>query len=266
MMDGEIITERGICLSASIISNLSRTQNFPLPALPVFFSVAMTGLSASTTYHMRGYATNSSGAGYSDDISFTTPAAGTFPGIGVGDGTILYHGYFYVASEMPDANGNIHILKVNAADFSDYIDYIDFDVTIGGRSILAAGGYLWTVEEQGGTGSKLYRRSLTTLVSDANYTPMDSNPTGFKFISAMVSDGTYIYCFGQMSLGSYFAKVKISDGAITTHTAYGSGYSSLGWVHAAVIDTTPEVLYIAVVFKMMAPGQFLKSKYPTWQL
>jgi hypothetical protein len=36
------------------------------------FTVSLTGLTASTTYHIRGYATNSAGTGYGSDLTFTT--------------------------------------------------------------------------------------------------------------------------------------------------------------------------------------------------
>jgi photosystem II stability/assembly factor-like uncharacterized protein/pectate lyase len=41
------------------------------------FTAAITGLSPSTTYHLRAYATNAAGTSYGDDVSFTTEAADT---------------------------------------------------------------------------------------------------------------------------------------------------------------------------------------------
>jgi uncharacterized protein (TIGR03790 family) len=39
------------------------------------YSLSITGLTCSTTYHYRAYATNSSGTGYGDDATFTTTSA-----------------------------------------------------------------------------------------------------------------------------------------------------------------------------------------------
>ena len=43
------------------------------------FTHSRTGLTASTTYYYRGYATNTTGTGYSSDGTFTTPATETIP-------------------------------------------------------------------------------------------------------------------------------------------------------------------------------------------
>ena len=49
------------------------------------FTAAITGISASTTYHVRAYATNSKGTSYGDDVTFTT-AASTVIHVNVEDG------------------------------------------------------------------------------------------------------------------------------------------------------------------------------------
>ena len=107
----------------------------------------------------------------------------------------FFNGYFHVMSQEVASDGKIHLLKINALDFSDYLDYADLAETFGGRSICVAGGYLWTAEEHGGDGEKLYRRSLTTLVADWSSTPLGA---GVPPIDSIVTDGTYIYCFGVL--------------------------------------------------------------------
>jgi len=55
------------------------------------FNTAITGLAASTPYHVRAYATNAAGTSYGSDVSFTTSAADTTapaaPTITVGAGS-----------------------------------------------------------------------------------------------------------------------------------------------------------------------------------
>lgn len=70
---GATVTARGVCwnstgyptLSNSKVSSGSGTGSF---------SATMTGLTASTLYHVRAYATNSKGTQYGNDVTFTTDA------------------------------------------------------------------------------------------------------------------------------------------------------------------------------------------------
>ena len=69
---GLSVTARGVCWSTSINPTIipgSYTTNGS--GIGVFTS-SLTGLSASTLYHVRAYATNSSGTYYGDDLTFTT--------------------------------------------------------------------------------------------------------------------------------------------------------------------------------------------------
>ncbi len=70
---GVTITARGVCWSTSpgpINSNNYTTDG----SGPGTFTSNITGLSASTTYYLRAYATNSEGTAYGEQISFTTPS------------------------------------------------------------------------------------------------------------------------------------------------------------------------------------------------
>lgn len=71
---GATITERGICWSTS--SDPTTSDNTATATGTTgSYTADMTGLSASTTYHVRAYAINSVGTSYGDDESFTTDAA-----------------------------------------------------------------------------------------------------------------------------------------------------------------------------------------------
>ena len=68
---GMAVTARGVCISTSLnptITNSHTTDG----AGTGLFETNLSGLSPNTMYHVRAYATNSLGAVYGDDLSFTT--------------------------------------------------------------------------------------------------------------------------------------------------------------------------------------------------
>jgi hypothetical protein len=70
---GAPVTARGVCWSISAnptIANSKTTNGIGTGA----FTSLITGLSATTTYYLRAYATNSEGTGYGNELSFTTPS------------------------------------------------------------------------------------------------------------------------------------------------------------------------------------------------
>ena len=73
---GATVTGRGICRSTSAKPTVS---DHPIPSGSGTgsFSSSITSLTPGTTYYVRAYATNSSGIGYGDDLSFTTSYSST---------------------------------------------------------------------------------------------------------------------------------------------------------------------------------------------
>jgi fibronectin-binding autotransporter adhesin len=70
---GASVTARGVVWSTS--SNPTTGANLGITSDGTgtgSFSSSLTGLSTSTTYHIRAYATNSAGTSYGSDVSFTT--------------------------------------------------------------------------------------------------------------------------------------------------------------------------------------------------
>jgi PKD repeat protein len=68
---GSAITARGICWSTS--ANPTTAGNHTTePGTTGIFTSNMTGLTSSTTYHVRAYATNSIGTAYGNEVVFTT--------------------------------------------------------------------------------------------------------------------------------------------------------------------------------------------------
>ena len=116
---GKAITARGACYGK--IENPDRdngtcvasTTNIGLDT----FTTSLTGLSSSTLYHARAYATNSVGTNYSQDVKFATsaPVPGETPttALSVKINTIVSSGTVAVASSTvtPDSNGAVIIAK-----------------------------------------------------------------------------------------------------------------------------------------------------------
>lgn len=71
---GNTITERGVCWSASPGPTTSLSSKTSDGTGPGTFISNVTGLSPSTTYYLRSYATNSLGTSYGQEINFTTPS------------------------------------------------------------------------------------------------------------------------------------------------------------------------------------------------
>ncbi len=68
---GAPVTARGVCWSTTANPTIANSSTNNGTGLGLFTS-ALTGLTPSTTYHVRAYATNSSGTGYGGDSVFTT--------------------------------------------------------------------------------------------------------------------------------------------------------------------------------------------------
>ena len=69
---GASVTARGVCWSTShnpTISDSHATNGTGTG----YFTSSITGLTASTTYYVRAYATNMMGTAYGEEVSFTTP-------------------------------------------------------------------------------------------------------------------------------------------------------------------------------------------------
>ncbi|HLP74966.1 MAG TPA: hypothetical protein VK155_18830, partial [Bacteroidales bacterium] len=81
---GASVTARGVCYGTSAspdITGLKTTDGTGTGS----FTSNLAGLTGSTTYHVRAYATNSAGTAYGNDIQFTTNAAAVVPTVSTAD-------------------------------------------------------------------------------------------------------------------------------------------------------------------------------------
>lgn len=70
---GSAVTARGVCYGTSSMPTISNSITSNGAGTGAFVS-ALSGLTESTTYYVRAYATNANGTGYGPEISFTTTA------------------------------------------------------------------------------------------------------------------------------------------------------------------------------------------------
>ncbi|MCK5776753.1 MAG: S8 family serine peptidase [Bacteroidales bacterium] len=77
--NGSSITERGFVYSTSINPDINDTKVVVGSGLGTF-NTTISSLTSNTTYHVRAYATNTTGTGYGDDKDFTTTSTTTWDG------------------------------------------------------------------------------------------------------------------------------------------------------------------------------------------
>ena len=89
---GSSITASGVCWGTATNPTLSNSFTSDGSSRGSFTS-SISGLTASTTYYVRAYATNSVGTAYGSEVSFTTAAGG---GIIINPGSgLAFNGYTY---------------------------------------------------------------------------------------------------------------------------------------------------------------------------
>jgi endonuclease I len=98
---GATVTARGVCWSTTTNPTTSNSKTTDGTGTGTFTS-SITGLSASTTYHVRAYAVNSVGTAYGSDLSFTTTGSGSNTGTVTVSVTSLYDFRNVYANMMSD--------------------------------------------------------------------------------------------------------------------------------------------------------------------
>ena len=106
---GATVTERGICY-ATTANPTTANSKIVVGSGTGTYTATMSGLTPSTTYYVRAFATNANGTGYGAQESFTTLTGGSVVTIGTGTSTqgyplSCYYGYersasLYTATEL----------------------------------------------------------------------------------------------------------------------------------------------------------------------
>jgi hypothetical protein len=154
------VTARGVCWSTTANPTTSSSKTTDGTGTGAFTS-AITGLTASTAYYARAYATNSAGTAYGTQITFTTSGGG-------GDPPILY-----TKNAWPSC--------VNGSPCNP--QYATFarsggNVTSAGSSTVTARGVCWSTtanpttrgsKTTDGTGAGEFTSAITGLTASTTY-------------------------------------------------------------------------------------------------
>ena len=155
---GASVTVRGVCWSTTANPTIALATKTTDGSGIGTFTSAITGLTASTLYHVRAYATNSVGTAYGSDISFTTTGSST-PDVyvaGIGDSggsndaaTVWKNG---VATFLTNGTNNAEARRVFVSGTDVYV--VGFEEIGSGReSRVWKNGVLYNF---GGCGSNAY--------------------------------------------------------------------------------------------------------------
>lgn len=158
---GAAVTARGVCYSTN--SNPTTADNITSDGNGTgSFTSTLTGLSGTTTYYIRAYATNSAGTAYGQQDTITTPQAlvtlfiaGDYQGWDPANATdsimndnssAIVRGYAYISTtggfkftSEHSWNGTNYGAGANAGDLST-------DANAGNLSVSPAGYYLFNVD------------------------------------------------------------------------------------------------------------------------
>jgi uncharacterized protein (TIGR02145 family) len=130
---GSTVTTRGVCWSTGLSPTIGDSKTKDGAGAGNFTSI-LTGLTATTTYYVRAYATNSNGTGYGSTMSFMT----SLPTITDIDGNI-YH-----AVTIGTQVWMVENLKTTRYNDGSSIPYVeDPDAWIG----LTSAGYSWPEDD-----------------------------------------------------------------------------------------------------------------------
>jgi len=107
------ILARGVCWSTSLNPTLADNHTSNGTGIGTFVSV-MTGLTPDSDYHVRAYATNSSGTSYGEDIPFRTANIGV-PSLQASN-LVFYPGSTSIQASWTPGNGARRIVKINTTN------------------------------------------------------------------------------------------------------------------------------------------------------
>lgn len=193
---GLIITARGVCWSTTAAPTTAGSKTTDGTGTGVFAS-SITGLTASTKYYLRAYATNLLGTTYGNELSFTTPATDVL--------TLTTTSVSSVGTTTATAGGNI--------------------TSDGGASVTAR-GVCWSTSSGPTTGSSISANGLGTGTYTSSLTGLIPGTTYYLRAYATNANGT---AYGNEVTFTTTALVvptlsttSASAIAITTATAGGS--------------------------------------------
>ncbi|MBU6122449.1 T9SS type A sorting domain-containing protein [Hymenobacter siberiensis] len=255
---GTAITARGVLYSTTANPRLggAGVTNVPDAANAVgSFTSNLTGLTASTTYYVAAYATNSVGTTYATDQSFTTLAPATAPSVATtaasaitastatsggnvmasGGATITARGVVYSTTPTPQIGGTGVTQVANASPGTG-----TFTSSLTGLS----GGTTYYVAayatNSAGTG---YGTDVTFTTTAPTLTATPGSLSGFSNYSGTASaEQTYVLAGNGLSAPITVAAPSGVEVSLTTGTSFGSTVSvpaAGGTVYVRIAAATP---------------------------
>jgi hypothetical protein len=231
---GSAVSARGVCWATSanpVVGGLHTTDGSGLG----IFSSSITGLSASTVYHVRAYATTANGTYYGDDLTFTTlcgiytlPFSESFSGTTLpgcwsnvdnqGSAQIWQFGTITGQSPNPTLTGNYAYLNSDAygSGNSQNADLITPTLNLSGYSsvTLQFNHYFKSYSGSSGTLSYSINNGSTWNTLQTYTTTSSANPTAFSQVVAAVAGQAQVK-FKWNYTGTYGYYWAIDDVAIT---------------------------------------------------
>lgn len=201
---GATVTARGVCWSTSqnpTVSNSHTTDGSGTGS----FTSSITGLTASTTYYVRAYATNSAGTSYGEQKSFMTQSGG-------GGGVIA--GHEYVDLGLP--SGTLWATcNIGASSPEDYGNYYAWGET------TTKNKYNWSTYKWC-NGSE---NTLTKYCTDSSYGIVDN-----KTVLEPADDAAHVNWGGSWRMPTHDEMKELKDNCAWTWTTQNNvnGYRVTG--------------------------------------
>jgi len=203
---GATITVRGICWSTSSGPTTSLTTKTSDGTGTGIFTSNLTGLTASTLYYIRAYATNSVGTSYGNEVTFTTSAAVTTPTV-----PVLFTNPITSIGSATAVSGGV--------------------TTSDGGSTITARGVCWgtasgptislSTKTSNGTGTGAFTSNLTGLAASTTYyvRAYATNSTGTGYgseLSFTTTAAATIAALTTTAVTSINSTTSVSGGNITS--------------------------------------------------
>lgn len=219
----DVVTSKGVCWSTNHNPTIDNSKTSDGSGLSDYSST-LIGLTANTTYYVRAYATNSSGTGYGNEISFTTTNITVLPS---NLPTVILTGINAVTTTTANAEGNV------AAQGSSV-------VTVKGFQYATASDFNNATTINIGNGLGSYSQTINGLIAGTTYhiRAYASNSYGTTYsnsisfvttstntnlnLPTVVLDSIYIH---QNNIGAYGNVTALGQGG-SNITGKGFQYST----------------------------------------
>jgi hypothetical protein len=231
---GSAVTARGICWGVTANPTVTGSHTTDGSGLGVYTS-SLSGLASSTTYHIRAYATNSSGTFYGDDLTFTTscgiftlPFSESFSNTTIpncwtqvdnqGNGQVWLFGTIITQSPNPILTGNYAFLDSDTygSGNSQNADLITPTIDLTGVTGVTLNFNHYFLSYSGSSGTVSYSINNGTSWTQIQQftTTSATNPAAFNQVIAAVSNQPQVK-FKWNYTGTYGYSWSVDDVSVT---------------------------------------------------